>query len=87
MEIKFCKSVIEKGLLPLKFSPLGQAGFPDRIILKPGGKTVFAEIKAPGKKPRLLQIKRINQLAKFGFKTYVIDSLADIEDFIKNECS
>jgi hypothetical protein len=39
------------GIAPKLVSP-GFAGMPDRIILLPGGHMAFAELKAPGKKPR-----------------------------------
>jgi hypothetical protein len=62
------------GLCPKWVSP-GLDGIPDRIILLPGGRIAFAELKAPGKKPRPLQERRIAQLRKLGFKVYVIDSI------------
>ena len=65
------------GLCPKFVSP-GLAGVPDRIILLPEGKVAFAELKAPGKKPRPLQLRRIAKLRRLGFKTYVIDSIEQI---------
>lgn len=53
--------------LVLKFSPAGQAGFPDRIALIPGGSPVFMEFKRPGEKPRPLQRRRIKQLRDLGY--------------------
>ena len=37
----------------------GMNGVPDRIVLMPDGKMALVELKAPGKKPRPLQLKRI----------------------------
>jgi hypothetical protein len=51
---------------------------PDRLVLLPSGKIAFVELKAPEKKPRPLQIRRIKQLQKLGFECYVIDSDAQI---------
>ena len=48
------------------------------MILLPGGKIAFAELKAPGKKPRPLQIARHKVLMKLGFRVYVIDSVEQI---------
>ena len=62
----------------LKFVSPNFDGMPDRLILLPGGKIAFAELKAPGKKPRPLQIARHNTLMKFGFRVYVIDSVEQI---------
>ena len=61
------------------------SGVPDRIVLMPGGRIAFAEIKAPGKKLRPLQLHRKEQLEEIGFKVYVIDSKAAIEDFLERE--
>lgn len=61
------------GLAPKWVSP-GLDGVPDRIVLLPGGHIAFAEIKAPGKKPRPIQEVRIRQLRKLGFRVYVIDN-------------
>ena len=61
------------GLCPKWVSP-GLGGVPDRIILLPGGRIAFAELKAPGQTPRPLQAFRIKQLRQLGFAVYVIDS-------------
>jgi hypothetical protein len=47
-------------------------------VLLPLGKIAFVELKAPGKKPRPLQIRRIKQLRKLGFNCYVIDDVEQI---------
>jgi hypothetical protein len=60
------------GVCPKWVSP-GLDGVPDRIILLPGARIAFAELKAPGKKPRPLQAVRIKQLKSLGFQVYVID--------------
>ena len=51
---------------------------PDRLILLPGARLAFAELKAPGKKPRALQLARHRQLRKLGFAVYVIDGTEQI---------
>lgn len=61
------------GVCPKWVSP-GLDGIPDRIILLPDGKLGFAELKAPGEKPRPLQSVRLRQLKALGYKVYVIDS-------------
>lgn len=65
------------GICPKWVSP-GLDGVPDRIILLPGGRMAFAELKAPGKQPRPLQTARIGQLRRLGFPVYVIDSADQI---------
>lgn len=73
--VKQTKSI---GGLALKFISTGYDGVPDRLVLLPGGKIAFAELKAPGKRMRPLQVKRKRQLETLGFSVYCIDSLEQI---------
>ena len=61
------------GSCPKWVSP-GFDGVPDRILMFPGGRIAFAELKAPGKTLRPLQRRRKLQLEQLGFRVYVIDS-------------
>lgn len=74
IEQKLVQAVKKKGGLCLKFVSPNFDGMPDRLILLPGGKIAFAELKAPGKKPRPLQFARHKTLMKLGFRVFVIDS-------------
>lgn len=71
------------GVESIKFEVLGKRGMPDRIILIPGGRVVFAEVKSPGEKLRPLQEKRKRELENLGFKVYVIDSKTEIDGLVK----
>lgn len=51
----------------VKFNSPGLDGMPDRLVLFPGGKLGFVELKAPGKKMRPLQEKRKRTLEELGF--------------------
>lgn len=73
IEQKFVKAVKELDGLCIKFTSPGMDGVPDRLVLMPEGKLAFIELKATGKKPRPLQIKRMKQLRKLGFFCFVID--------------
>ena len=66
--------VKKRGGMSVKFVSPGLDGVPDRLVLLPGGKLAFVELKAPGKKMRPLQIKRKRQLEQMGFPVYCIDS-------------
>ena len=80
IEQKLVKAVIARGGISPKFISPGFVGMPDRLVLMPGGKLFFAELKAPGKKPRPAQLKRHEMLRKLGFKVYVIDSMEAMPD-------
>jgi len=67
----------------LKWTSPSLTGIPDRMVLLPGGKLAFVEVKAPGHKPRKLQQKRINQLQSLDFKCFVLDSREDISRILE----
>ena len=75
VERALIRQVRKAGGLCLKFVSPGWDGAPDRVCLWPGGRITFVELKAPGKKPRPLQIRRIEQLRELGFEVLVVDSL------------
>lgn len=60
--------------LCIKFTSPGYDGVPDRLVLLPKGRMAFVELKAPGKKPRALQIRRMKQLRNLGFSCFVVDN-------------
>ena len=65
------------GIAPKFVSP-GYDGMPDRLVLFPHGRMAFIELKAPGMKPRPLQVSRHEMLRRLGFRVYVIDDTAQI---------
>ena len=78
IESRLVTEVKKRGGLALKFVSPGFAGMPDRLVLLPDGHIAFAELKAPGKKPRLLQLARHRLLKSLGFRVYVIDDAEQI---------
>lgn len=40
------------------------------------------ELKAPGKKPRKMQVRRMEQLKKLGFLVYVLDDKGKIGEIL-----
>ena len=78
IEAALASEVKKHGGIAPKFTSPGFAGMPDRIILLPGGRIEFAELKTPGKKPRRLQIARHRLLRRLGFRVYIIDSTEQI---------
>lgn len=80
LEKKFAEAIKKTGSLPLKFTSPAMAGVPDRIVLIPGGKVIFAELKKPGEKLRPLQLKRKKDFEALGFQVEVVDSIKRIEE-------
>ena len=84
MERQLVVAVHAAGGLALKFVSPGLAGVPDRILLFPGGKAMFCEVKAPGEKPRPLQVHRMEQLRGLGFRVYVVDGTEGIRKLVED---
>ena len=78
IEQRLVTAVKAKGGIAPKFVSPSFAGMPDRLVLLPGGVFAFAELKAPGMKPRALQVARHRMLRELGFKVYVIDGIEQI---------
>ncbi len=78
VEQALVRSVRKVGGLCMKFTCPGMDGVPDRLVLLPFGKCAFVELKAPGKKPRPLQIRRMKQITALGIPCYVIDAKEQI---------
>ncbi|MBR2215986.1 MAG: VRR-NUC domain-containing protein [Selenomonadaceae bacterium] len=83
LEAKFRKAVEAAGGLALKFVSPGRAGVPDRIVLAPGGRVFFVELKRPGEGLRPLQQQTVKTFQKLGHNVTVIDSETAIETFLK----
>lgn len=75
----FCKA---HGLIYYKFSSPGRRGVPDRMILGPGQKVMFLEVKAPGKKPTKLQLHEMEKLRDNDFIAEWVDNLFDAMELI-----
>lgn len=66
--------------LCLKWVCPGWAGVPDRIILLPGGRALFAETKRPkGKEPEERQKWWHRKLRELGFSVWVVYTRDDIK--------
>lgn len=68
------------GGMAVKFVSPSFSGMPDRLVLLGDGKMGFVEVKAPGQKPRPLQLKlkRHATLRRLGYRVFVLDAMEDI---------
>ncbi len=73
VEAAFVRLLRRHGLPSLKLNVAGQRGWPDRLVLLPGGEVVFVELKRPGGKARKLQEHVHKRLAALGFRIAVCD--------------
>ena len=82
VENEFVKAVKAAGGVAYKLTSQTANGLPDRLVLFFPAKTIFVELKAPGKMMRPLQRKRRYQLMKLGFPVLCIDKLYQIKPCI-----
>ncbi|MFK7695390.1 VRR-NUC domain-containing protein [Paenibacillus sp. HJGM_3] len=82
LERRLVRLVEELGGEAPKWVSPGNRGVPDRIVILPGGRTIYVEMKAPGKPLEPLQVRWARILRRLGHEVYKIDSNEDIDRFI-----
>lgn len=76
------KEVAKLGGKAYKWVSPGNAGVPDRIVLLPGGKIIFVELKGDGGRLSNLQALKIAELKRIGADVRIIKSRDEVDDFI-----
>lgn len=87
IETYFRESVKKLHGMCIKIIPVSMRGLPDRLVLLPGGKILFVELKAPGKKPRPEQLRVHKLLRELGFAVAVIDSKTAVKEVLHEICA
>lgn len=83
IEGRLVNAVRNRGGLCLKWVCPGWSGVPDRIILMPGGRIFFAELKRPrGGRVSTRQLWWQNKLERLGFYHCFIWSHDDVDRFV-----
>lgn len=82
IEQKLAQAVKKVGGLAIKFTSPGLDGMPDRLVILPKGHIAFVEVKAPGGKPRPLQVKRHELLRRLGCRVFVLDDEGQISEVV-----
>ena len=82
VELALIKKIKSCGGIAIKFVAPGMSGVPDRLVLYPGGRIFFVELKAPGKKATPRQLKVQEQLRGFGFEVFLLDSREAVDEFV-----
>jgi hypothetical protein len=82
IEKKLREGVKRRGGLALKFASPFYTGMPDRLVLMPGRKIFWAELKSTGKQLRPTQKASIEILKRLGFEVSVIDTQDKLDNFL-----
>lgn len=82
IERHLTQRIKELGGLCMKFVSPGTSGVPDRLIILPTGRVVFAELKTEVGKLSKIQAHTIEEMRKRGADVKVLYGLRDIKEFI-----
>ncbi|SUN29168.1 Phage protein [Streptococcus agalactiae] len=82
VEQKLVSEVKKRGGICPKWVSPSFTGVPDRLVFLPKSKFGMVEVKAPGEKPRLLQVSRHRMFDRLGFKVHVLDSIEKIGEVL-----
>jgi hypothetical protein len=70
---------------------IGRGGAPDRLVMLPScvfingqgmNSTVWVELKAPGKKPTVQQLREHDRMRAMGQRVEVVDSLKGVTELL-----
>nr|DAI32467.1 MAG TPA: Nuclease [Caudoviricetes sp.] len=81
IEKLFRDEIKKAGGKAYKFTSPGNDGVPDRIVMLPGGRIVFVELKTDTGKLSRLQELQCRQIAELGQTVRVLHGLAEVRDF------
>jgi hypothetical protein len=81
-ERKLREVVARKGGIALKLLSPSFTGLPDRLVLMPGGRVWFVELKSTGKKQSARQKVVSDLLRRLGFIVRVIDNEITLSEFL-----
>ena len=82
LEAYLIKRVKALGGRSYKWVSPGNVGVPDRIIVLPKGRTIFVELKQPGKKPTAVQRVVMKQLQDLGAAVHWTDSKEGVDEIL-----
>lgn len=82
LEKKLAAEVERLGGWAIKLLPFLVSGLPDRLCLFPKGRVAFVEVKGTGETPTKIQKFIHRRLEKIGFKVWIVDSSAVINELI-----
>ena len=83
LEKKLKREIEALGGLCLKLQSPGMTGIPDRLVLLPGGKIWFVEVKKPGGVISERQIEVMRKIAGLSFFVDIISTEQKLESFIR----
>lgn len=82
VEARLVRGIKRMGGAAFKFVSPGCAGVPDRLVVLPGGRVIFVELKADGGRLSPLQAARILHLRELGAQVCVLRGASEVDGFL-----
>ena len=83
LERNLREAVKKLGGWSIKILSTHVTGLPDRLVLMPGGRLFFVEVKTTKVKPRKIQLAIHKKLQALGFKVEIVDNSERIKELLK----
>ncbi len=83
IERHFMARLAELGIVCVKLNLQGRRGYPDRLVLLPRGRSVFVELKVPGKDLSVLQKYIHDILRRLGHDVQTFDDADEAIEYIQ----
>jgi len=83
IEARLVRMVRAKGGLCYKFVSPGNPGVPDRIVITPGGRTIYVELKTPVGRLARIQKWQQEELRKRQAEVRTLWSVEQVNEFVK----
>lgn len=83
IEARLVREVKKRGGLCYKFTSPGSPGVPDRIVILPGGRTVYIELKTEIGRLAKIQKWQIEELRKRGADVRVLKGMDQVLAFLE----
>lgn len=82
IEKRLVCEITKMGGLAYKWTSPGNDGVPDRIVMLPGGRIIFVELKADRGSLRPVQKVQIRRIQKLGQEVYVVRGMSGLDEFM-----
>ena len=76
----------KKGAWAIKLTAPGNDGLPDRIVILPGGRIIFVELKADRGELTKLQIWQQQRLRSLGCEVRTLRGMTEALQFVEEVC-
>ncbi len=83
IEAKLARAVKRKGGLCYKFVSPGNPGVPDRIVITPGGQTIYVELKTEVGRLANIQTWQIEEMRRRGADVRVLKGMEQVDRFLE----